>query len=92
MNTKICTDIEQSKKLIELGIETDNMWNKQSEKDICDSINDWNFHKYECFMKDKTMQKFSGLQDEAPSGSIYVHINCVNDNYDIDDIVLWREI
>ena len=67
-------------------------WNKQSERDIWDSFNDWSLHTFECIMNDDTTQQFTGYLDEGYDGSISMYIDCVDDSYDTDDIVLWREI
>lgn len=67
-------------------------WNKQSENDICDSFNDWETHKFECLMKDRTTQYFTGTSDNPYYGAFGTHIFCDNDSYDANDIVMWREI
>ena len=71
------------------------IWNKQEEKDIYDAItaiNDWECHRYACLMKDNTLQEFIVALDESYNGEINVHIDCVNDNYYVDDIKYWIEI
>lgn len=67
-------------------------WNKQSEKDIWDSVNDWSLHTFECIMNDDTTQQFIGYYDECTDGSISMCIDCVDDSYNTDDIVMWRKI
>lgn len=44
-------------------------------------------------MKDGTIQKFSGIQDECYDGTINKHLDCADDNYEweYDDIVYWIE-
>lgn len=67
--------------------------NKEVENSIWDSFgNDWCLHKFECVMTDGTTQYFSGILCECYDGSINKHIDCLNDSYDTDDIVLWKEI
>jgi len=72
--------------------EVDN-WHLQSKEDIDNVLVDWGLHTFVCLMKDGTIQKFSGIQDECYNGTINKHLNCVDDNYEweYDDIVYWIE-
>jgi len=69
-------------------------WHKQSEEDIDDSFNDWSLHRFVCLMKDGSIQEFTGMLDECYDGSINLHLDCVNDEYDweYDDIIFWIEV
>jgi len=68
-------------------------WHKQSEEDIDDSINDWSLHTYLCLMIDGSIQRFTGILDESYDGSINIHLDCTDDNYDweYDNIIYWIE-
>lgn len=68
-------------------------WNSQSANDIYDSINDWDYHKYVCIMKDDKVCEWRGIQDESYDGEINTYIYPVNDEeYSVDDIVYWTEL
>ena len=69
-------------------------WHKQSEDDIWFAIDDWEYHKFACLMKDGKLVEFSGLHDETYDGEITTHIDCISFDYDynIDDIEMWIEI
>lgn len=67
-------------------------WNKQSEKDIWDSFSDWSLHRFVCLMKDNKICEFTGMWDESADGSRSMYLSDINDEYEIDDIVLWIEI
>ena len=67
-------------------------WHLQEKEDIYDAVKDWELHTFACIMKDRTIQKFTGIRDEDGEGHINVHIDGVNDDYDnVDDIVKWIE-
>ena len=69
-------------------------WQVQAENDIYDVLNDWDYHRFVCLMKDGTIAEFSGICDETCEGSINQHLDCVDDKllYDVDDIVMWIEV
>ena len=69
------------------------IWNKQDEKDIYDSFNDWSYHRFVCLMKDGSIQVFTGICDEHDDGMVEKHINCsTSDHFYIDDINMWIEV
>lgn len=75
-----------------IGIEDVKTWNSQSEKDIYDSFNDWDYHRFVCLMINGSIQEFVGMCDECSDGSVNKHIYAVNDEYnDVDNIVYWIE-
>jgi len=76
-----------------LEVKEVDFWHKQSEEDIDDSINDWSLHTYLCLMIDGSIQRFTGILDESYDGSINIHLDCTDDNYDweYDNIIYWIE-
>lgn len=68
------------------------VWNKESENSIFDAIDDWGFHRFACIMKDGSLTEFTGIWDEDYEGHNNLHIDHINDDYSIDDIVMWIEI
>ena len=76
------------------SIETEDVktWNRQSEKDIYDSFNDWDYHTFLCLMDDGSVQKFTGICAECVDGTVNKHIDAIDDEYDdVDKIVYWIE-
>ena len=67
-------------------------WNRQDEKDIYDSFDDWNYHQYVCIMKDGQVSIWSAIRDEHYDGSIEKHIYPIEDDYIVDDILYWTEL
>ncbi len=68
-------------------------WHLQEKEDIYDAVKGWDIHTFICIMKDGTIQKFTGCNDEDYEGCITTHIDGVNDNYDdVADIVKWIEL
>lgn len=69
-------------------------WHLQEKDDIYNAVNDWSGHNFICLMNDGTIQRFSGILDECYDGSINVHIDSLNDEYDnaIDNIIFWIEL
>ena len=89
-------DEEQQDNVVEELIEkiTDNNnngWHIQEEDDIYDAVNDWTYYTFICLMKDKTIQEFSGILAECDDGTINRHVDSINDNYSVDDIMFWIE-
>lgn len=66
-------------------------WQLQSDKDIYESFNDWDFHKFLCIMKDGKQIEASGIIDESGSGFCCKYIDFDGD-YDVEDLVFWLEI
>ena len=64
-------------------------WHLQEKDDIHDAVKDWSYHRFACLMKDNTLQLFTGIRDETVDGHIDTHIDCMNDLYDVDDILVW---
>lgn len=76
------------------SIETEDVktWHRQSEKDIYDSFNDWEYHTFLCLMDDGSVQKFTGICAECVDGTVNKHIDAIDDEYDdVDKIVYWIE-
>lgn len=67
-------------------------WKLQSEDDIYDSVNDWDYHEYRCIMKDGKEVKASGIVDEGFEGHRFAYIDFREGEYDADDIVYWCEV
>ncbi len=67
-------------------------WHLQTEDDIWDVLYDWAYHKFICIVKDGSIVEFSGSSDETYNGEINEYLDCINGDYDSDDIVLWMEI
>ena len=67
-------------------------WKVNSEHDIYDAIVGWDHHRFVCVMSDNTIQIFTGICDETCDGQINPHLDCLNDDYDTDDIVMWIEV
>lgn len=67
-------------------------WNKQEENDIYLSIDDWEFHKFVCIMKDSQVCTWTGIKDETADGYIETHLVPNKSQYTIDSIVYWTEI
>ena len=67
-------------------------WYINSENDILDAVLPWDYHRFVCFMNDNTIQIFAGIADETYDGEIVQHLDCIDDNYNIDDIVIWIEV
>lgn len=67
-------------------------WKLQSEDDIYDSVNDWDYHEFRCIMKDGKEVKASGIADEGFEGHCCTYIDFHEGEYDVDDIVYWCEI
>lgn len=67
-------------------------WHWQEKEDIYDVVNEWGTYKFACLMKDNMLWMFHGFLDETYDGHINVHIEAVDDKYDVDDIVLWIEL
>ena len=85
-----CTELFSS--ILPIKTEDAKIWHRQSEKDIYDSFNDWNYHTFLCLMDDGTVQKFSGICDECVDGTVNKHIDAFDDKYDdVDKIVYWVE-
>ena len=82
----------------ELGINTKKeneiqlKWNKQSEKDILDSFDDFEFHCFICLMCNGCMCEWTGINDEHDDGIIEKHLTPNNGVYNIEQIVYWTEI
>lgn len=75
-----------------IEIEDVKTWNRQSEKDIYDSFNDWGYHTFLCLMDDGSVQKFTGICAECVDGTVNKHIDAIDDKYDdVDKIVYWIE-
>ena len=75
-----------------IGTEDVKTWHRQSEKDIYDSFNDWDYHTFLCLMDDGSVQKFSGICAECANGTVNKHIDAIDDEYDdVDKIVYWIE-
>ena len=68
-------------------------WHLQEKDDIYDAVNDWSVHNFICLMNDGTIQMFSGTRVECNDGSVNVHIDSLNDEYNsaIDNIIFWIE-
>lgn len=66
-------------------------WNTNEGNEILDSVESWDQHRFICIMKDDTIQIFTGICDETYDGEIVQHLDCIDDNYNIDDIVIWIE-
>lgn len=64
-------------------------WNINEENDIFDAVKTWDLYRFICIMKDDTIKIFTGIRDETYDGEVITHIDCIDDNYDIDDIVMW---
>lgn len=67
-------------------------WNRQDENDIYDSFDDWNYHRYVCIMKDGQVSTWGAILDEHYDGSIEKHINPIEGDYSVDDILYWTEL
>ena len=67
-------------------------WHKESETTIWCAVNDWDYHKFACLMKDGTLTMFTGMNDENIEGEISTFIEHIDDKYNTDDIVMWIEI
>ena len=69
-------------------------WHLQEKDNIYDAVNDWGEYNFICLMNDGTIQRFSGTLAECYDGSINVHIDSLNDEYDnaIDNIIFWIEL
>lgn len=63
----------------------------QKNEDIYDAVKDWSLHSFVCLMDDGTVQIFTGILSECYDGSVNVHIDAINDEYDVDNIVFWAE-
>jgi len=68
-----------------------NTWHLQKNEDIYDAVKDWSIHSFVCLMDDGTVQKFTGIRSECYDGSINTHIDAINDEYGIDNIIFWIE-
>lgn len=67
-------------------------WHIQTVDDIWDVLYDWGYHKFICVVKNGSVVEFSGLCDETYDGEIIEHLDCIDGDYDSDDIMLWMEI
>ena len=69
-------------------------WQVEAEHSIYDAVQDWNYHRFVCLMKDNTIQVFTGINDETYNGEINTYINCVSDDShdNTDDILMWIEV
>ena len=67
-------------------------WQLNSEHDIYDAIVGWDYHRFACVMSDNSVQIFTGMCDETYDGKINAHLDCLDDNYDVDDIVMWIDV
>jgi len=69
-------------------------WQVEAEHSIYDAVQDWDYHRFVCLMKDNTIQVFSGMNDETYNGEINTHIDCVSDysHYNTDEILMWIEV
>lgn len=89
-------DIEVMKNILSLintlEVKEVDTWHLQEKEDIYDAVKDWSLHTFVCIMKDRTIQKFTGIRAEDCEGHINVHIDGANNDYDnVDDIVEWIE-
>lgn len=66
-------------------------WHKQSEDDISNAVDDWDFHRFACITKGGHLLEFSGICDEHSDGFIEKHIDCDNDGFSYSDIEYWME-
>ena len=67
-------------------------WQLQSEKDIYDSFDDWDYHRFICIMKDNKEVFASGITDEGYEGNVSKSIWFNDESYSCDDILFWMEI
>lgn len=66
-------------------------WHKQSEYDIFNAVNDWDFHRFACITKGGRLLEFCGICDEHDDGYVEVHIDCDDSGFSISDIEYWIE-
>ena len=67
-------------------------WQNNDDNCILNAVVGWNVQRFVCVMKDHTIQTFTSIFDETYDGEIVQHIDCMDDNYGIDDIVMWIEV
>lgn len=75
-----------------LEVKETDTWHLQKNEDIYDAVNDWSLHSFICLMDDGSVQKFTGILSECYDGSVNVHIDAVDDECGVDNIIFWIEI
>ena len=65
-------------------------WQLQSDNDIYDAVDDWEFHRFLCIMKDGNQVFASGYADESYDGFATKDIS-IDGDYTMDDILFWLE-
>ena len=70
----------------------ENAWNKQSENNILNSINDYKPHEFACVVKSKSLQIFRGFCTDCSDGYIEKHLICTSGgHFGVGDILYWIE-
>lgn len=87
----LLTESEPVKCLLHSSFQKFNRWHDNKKEDICDSFDDWEYHRFICLMKDGNVVTFRGICYKTEEGEIHKLIDCTGDAYDTDDIRFWIE-
>ena len=87
----LLTEGELVKCLLHSSFQEFNQWRDNKKEDICDSFDDWKYHRFICLMKDGNVVTFRGICYKTTEGEIHKLIDCTDDIYGTDDIRFWFE-